>query len=148
MSFSDEDKTYLFETIGGIVAAATTGIQQDVTLMRENITSLKEDVTLLREDITSLKEDVTLLREDMSSLRAEVSERFDRVDERFDRVDERLTSQEADILAIRTHTAALSRDMMSSKNRKDREHQELSDRVTTLELAFKELTAQIGSKPS
>lgn len=101
MTFSDEDKTYLFETIGGIVAAATTAIQQDLSLLKTSVAELQEG-------------------------QAEMA---------------------SDILAIRAHTAALSRDVMGLKNRKDREQLEISDRVTALEATVAELQTRLGSKP-
>lgn len=119
MAFSDEDKGWLVEAIGGIVDGATTAIRQDVTL----------------------------LRKDLEEFRTEVNERFEQVDKRFDQVDERLANQDTDILAIRTHTAALSRDSIITKNRDTRERQEMADRLTALEVEVEKLKAAVNHEP-
>lgn len=98
---SDDDKQYLLETIGGIVAGATTAIRQDVADLRQEFAEMKTDVREMKTDVAELKTDVRELKADVAELKADVAE-----------VKTDLAHQRIDIDAIRSHVAALSRHGM------------------------------------
>ena len=118
---SDEDKTYLFETIGNIVAGATTAIQQDLTLIKADIGEIKADVSELKADVAELKADVAELRADVVELKAGQAD-----------LASQLAHQRLDINDIRRHVAALSRHGMQRE-------QAVDERFRAIEADIEEL---------
>lgn len=55
-------------------------LKQEVTELKEDVSVLKQDVAILKEDVSGLKQDVAVLKQDVSGLKQDVSELKDRMD--------------------------------------------------------------------
>ena len=55
-------------------------LKQEVTELKEDVSVLKQDVAILKEDVSGLKQDVAVLKQDVSGLKQYVSELKDRMD--------------------------------------------------------------------
>lgn len=55
-------------------------LKQEVAELKEDVSGLKQDVAILKEDVSGLKQDVTVLKQDVSGLKQDVSELKDRMD--------------------------------------------------------------------
>lgn len=57
-----------------------SGLKQDVAILKEDVSGLKQDVAILKEDVSSLKQDVAVLKQDVSELK----DRMDRLEYKMD----------------------------------------------------------------
>ncbi len=55
-------------------------LKQEVAELKEDVSGLKQDVAVLKEDVSGLKQDVAVLKQDVSGLKQDVSELKDRMD--------------------------------------------------------------------
>lgn len=55
-------------------------LKQEVAELKEDVSGLKQDVAILKEDVSGLKQDVAVLKQDVSGLKQDVSELKDRMD--------------------------------------------------------------------
>jgi hypothetical protein len=118
MTFSDEDKVFLIETIGRIVDAATTTLQQDLTFLKDGQAEHSRKLALLEQGQAQMRQG----QADIGS---------------------RLIDLQIDIQDTKRHVANISRDRMVTSAREEKTEQ----RLTTVEAAVAELKARLISEP-
>ena len=82
----EQDVTLLKEDVSELKQEVTelkedvSVLKQDVAILKEDVSGLKQDVAVLKQDVSGLKQDVAVLKQDVSGLKQDVSELKDRMD--------------------------------------------------------------------
>ncbi len=63
----------LRQRIESQIAQLSEFMQQNITVIQQDITGMKQDITVIQQDITGMKQDITVIQQDMTGMKQDIS---------------------------------------------------------------------------